>query len=84
MKPHQGISSSGRVAIALFTGLAAGVIIGMLFAPKSGKEIRNNLVETGERLMEMGKESVSDVVEKTKQTVESGKEKIEELKTAVR
>ena len=73
-----------RVIIALFTGLAAGVIIGILVAPKSGKETRNDLMDRGERLMEMGKESVSDVVEKTKDLVESGKQKIEELKTAVK
>jgi gas vesicle protein len=73
-----------RVIIALFTGLAVGVVIGILVAPKSGKETRNDLMDRGERLMEMGKESVSDVVEKTKDFVESGKKKIEELKDAVK
>jgi gas vesicle protein len=77
-------NSAGNVAIALFTGLAVGTIIGILFAPKSGKEIRNNLMDKGEKLMEMGKESVSDVVGKTKDLVESGKKKIEELKDAVK
>jgi len=72
-----------RVIIALFTGLAAGVVIGILVAPKSGKETRNDLMDRGERLMEMGKESVSDVVEKTKDLAESGKKKIEELKKVV-
>jgi gas vesicle protein len=69
-----------RVIIALFTGLAVGVVIGILVAPKSGKETRNDLMDRGERLMEMGKESVSDVVEKTKDLAGSGKKKIEELK----
>ena len=73
-----------RVIIALFTGLAAGVIIGILVAPKSGKETRNDLMDRGERLMEMGRESVSDVVEKTKDLAQSGKKKIEELKAAVK
>ena len=77
-------SNGGGVVIALFAGLAIGVIIGILFAPKSGKEIRNDLMDKGERLMEKGKESVSDVVEKTKDLVESGKQKIEELKDAVK
>ena len=39
---------------ALFIGLAIGAIFGILFAPKSGKETRNDLAEKGERLMEMG------------------------------
>ena len=73
-----------RVIIALFTGLAVGVVIGILVAPKSGKEIRNDLMDRGERLMEMGRESVSDVVEKSKDLVESGKKKVEELKAAVK
>ena len=77
--------NSGRgVVIALFAGLAAGVIIGVLFAPKSGKETRNDLMDKGERLVEMGRESVSDVVEKTKDLAESGKKKIEKLKAAVK
>ena len=73
-----------RVVIALFAGLTAGVVIGILVAPKSGKETRNALVEKGEKLMEMGKESVSDVVEKTKDLAESGKKKIAELKAVVK
>ena len=73
--------SNGSVAvIALFAGIAMGAIFGMLFAPKSGKEIRNEIVEKSEKLMEIGKESVSDVVDKTKELIESGKQKIEELK----
>jgi len=80
--PNNGNGSG--VAIALFTGLAIGAIFGILFAPKSGKETRNELVEKGERLTEMSKESVSDVVEKTKDLAEAGKHKIEELKDAVK
>lgn len=82
--PDNGRSNSSSVAIALFTGLAIGAIFGILFAPKSGQETRNELVEKSEKLMEMGKESVSDVVEKTKDLAETGKKKIEELKRAVR
>ena len=64
-------SNGGGVVIALFTGLAVGAILGLLFAPKSGKDTRNDLMDKGEKFMEMGKESVSDVVGKTKDLVES-------------
>jgi gas vesicle protein len=77
-------NNGGGVLIALFTGLAIGAIFGILFAPKSGKEIRNEIVEKSERLMEMGKESVSDVVGKTKDLAEAGKHKIEELKAVIK
>ena len=84
MSPGNCRSNGGGVAIALFTGLAVGAILGILVAPKSGKETRNNLMDKGEKLMEMGRESVPDVVEKTKNFVESGKKKIEEIKDAVK
>jgi len=84
MSPDNCRSSGCGVVSALFTGLAIGVVLGILFAPKSGKETRNDLTEKGERFMELGKESVSDVVEKTKDLAESGKKKIEELKAAVK
>ena len=64
----------------LFTGLVIGAILGVLFAPKSGKETRNELMDKGEKLMEIGKENVSDVVGKAKHLVESGKQKVEEFK----
>ncbi len=73
---------SGSVAIALFAGLAIGAVLGILFAPKSGKESRKELVEKGERLLEMSKEGFSEVKEKTKDLTEAGKQKIEELKIA--
>ena len=84
MNPGNCRSNGGGMAIALFAGFAIGAILGVLFAPKSGKETRNDLMDKGERLMEMGKESVSDVVEKTKDFAESGKQKIEKLKAAVK
>ena len=69
-----------RVITALLAGMAIGVVIGIMVAPKSGKETRNNLMDKGEKFMELGRESVSDVVEKTKDLAGSGKKKIEELK----
>jgi gas vesicle protein len=84
MSPDNCRCSGSGVVSVFFTGLAIGVVLGILFAPKSGKETRNDLVDKGEKLMEMGKESVSDVVEKTKDLAESGKQKIEELKAALK
>jgi len=69
-----------RIITTLLAGVAIGVVIGILVAPKSGKETRNDLMDRGERLLEMGKESVSDVVEKSKDLVESGKKKVEEIR----
>ena len=72
----------GSVTMALFAGLAIGAVIGILFAPKSGKETRKEIVEKGERFLEMSKEGFSEVVEKTRDLTEAGKQKFEELKIA--
>ena len=84
MSPDNCRCSGHGVVPILFTGLAIGVVLGILFAPKSGKETRNDLMDKSERIMEIGKENVSDVVEKTKDLAESGKKKIEELKAVVK
>jgi len=76
------ISYEGSVTIALFTGLAIGAILGILFAPKSGKEARKELVEKSERLLEMSREGFSEVMEKTRDLTEAGRQKLEELKIA--
>ncbi len=76
-------NNSDRLFIAFFTGLAIGAVLGIMVAPKSGKELRNDLSNDTKRLVETGKESVSDIVEKTKKFVESGKEKIEEIKDII-
>lgn len=44
--------SNGKTALGILAGLAAGVAIGMLLAPRSGKETRNLLREKGKRAMD--------------------------------
>jgi gas vesicle protein len=75
-------SNTGGVAAALFVGLIMGGILGILFAPKSGKETRKELIEKSEKIIDKGKESLEDVVEKTRDLAQVGKQKIEELKIA--
>ena len=82
MSPENNRSCAGSVALALFAGLAIGAVIGILFAPKPGKETRQELVEKGERFVELSRESIAEFVEKTKDFAEAGKQKIEELKIA--
>jgi gas vesicle protein len=74
--------NAGGVVTALFIGLIMGGILGILFAPKSGKETRKELIEKSEQIIEKGKEGLGDVVEKTRDLAQVGKQKIEELKIA--
>jgi gas vesicle protein len=45
--------------LGFFTGLAAGAALGVLFAPKSGREMREDIVEAGERT----REKMDDLIE---------------------
>jgi gas vesicle protein len=38
-------NNAGSVAIALFAGIAIGVVLGIMFAPKSGEETRKDISE---------------------------------------
>lgn len=38
-------NNAGNVAIALFAGLAIGIVMGIMFAPKSGEETRKDISE---------------------------------------
>ncbi len=45
-------NSTGKTALALVVGIAAGAALGLLFAPRSGKETRAALLHKGEDLQE--------------------------------
>jgi gas vesicle protein len=73
----------------LFIGGFIGVILGILYAPKSGKETREDIARTTEDLLSKGKEEYEKVVARSKSAYEeavkhlkgldiSAKEKIEE------
>ena len=74
----------------LFIGGLVGVVLGVLYAPKSGKETREDIARTTEDLLSRGKEEYEKAVEKSKTAYEaavkhlkgleiSAKEKAEEV-----
>lgn len=63
------MNNTGKIITALAAGLAAGAILGVLFAPDKGSE-------TIDKISNEGKKLVDDVKNKFKK----GKEKIEELR----
>lgn len=54
--------SRGRVGIGLLTGVIAGGVAGLLFAPKAGKETRADLMAQAE----IGIDKVKETAEKVK------------------
>jgi gas vesicle protein len=79
---HEG--SSG---LAWFlAGLGIGTLVGVLYAPKAGKETREDLVNTARDaqakaadLVEQGRQKAGEYVETGKQYVEQGKQKAADL-----
>lgn len=68
---------------AVAAGIAAGAVLGILFAPDKGCETRKKITDQGKKISEgikdklnKGKEKLSDLKEDIAQTV---KEKVEEF-----
>lgn len=61
-----------RFGIGLILGAAAGMFAGILAAPKSGKETREEL----KRKSEEAKEMAADKVEEVKECAEDAKERV--------
>jgi gas vesicle protein len=83
--------SSGLLK-GLFIGGFIGVVLGILYAPKSGKETREDIVRITEDLLSKGKEEYEKAVERSKEAYEeavkrlkgldiSAKEKVEEIQS---
>ncbi|MBI4397445.1 MAG: YtxH domain-containing protein [Elusimicrobia bacterium] len=76
-------SETGSSLLTFLLGTAVGVIAGLLFAPRSGRETRErvqdfmedlqskgqDLVEEGRHLWEQGKEKIQEKAERTKETL---------------
>ncbi|MFZ2286095.1 MAG: YtxH domain-containing protein [Bacteroidales bacterium] len=55
--------SSGKVVVALLAGVAAGAVLGILFAPAKGSETRKGLTGKGDDLKESIKEKFNEFLD---------------------
>jgi gas vesicle protein len=55
--------SSGKVFLGLLAGLAAGAVLGILFAPEKGSVTRARIVEKSEDYAEVVKEKFNQMVD---------------------
>ena len=73
----------GRLFIGLLIGGAIGAVAGILFAPKSGKELRAEIREKGHEGLEESKKILKDVGTKARQIMDEGRHQATELKKDV-
>ena len=69
--------------MGLLAGTVRGAGLGMLFAPKTGSELRNQLGEQAGRLRTTAADGYSQATEKVSQIVDRGKEAYERARSTV-
>jgi len=82
-KRKENLKVAKVASLTAVTGAALGSVIGMLFAPKSGKDTRSDIadkaIETKDKLSEKGtelKEKLDSKVTEGKKDIKDAKEKI--------
>jgi len=73
--------SAGTVLVSLAAGAAIGAGLALLYAPKSGREMRENILDLTEDAVDKIKEYAKEAQEKIKNAVEDGKDAFVEKKT---
>jgi gas vesicle protein len=63
----------------LVVGGAIGAVIALLFAPKSGKELREDIADASRKGIEKSKEAAAQLQERAGEYYETGREKASEL-----
>src|SRR6185369_4972040 len=73
--------SAGTVLVSFVAGAAIGAGLALLYAPKSGKEMRETIADLTEDAVDKIKEYAKDAQDKIKTVIEDGKETIVEKKS---
>src|SRR6266542_4467463 len=76
-------TSVGTVLISFLAGAAIGSGLALLFAPKSGREVREQIKDLTDDAVGKIKEYARDAQDKIKTTYDEGKELLKEKKTII-
>ncbi len=76
-------TSVGTVLISFLAGAAVGSGLALLFAPKSGREMREQIKDLTDDAVDRIREYARDAQEKVKSTYEEGKELVKEKKSMI-
>src|SRR4030095_2349864 len=80
---NEGGSGGGSFVMGLLTGTVLGAGLGMLFAPKAGSELRNQLSEQAGNLANTASEGVRRAQESATQLADRGRELYDKARDAV-
>lgn len=72
-----GKGNGGKFALGALVGAAAGAVLGVLFAPRSGKETRKIIKDKAVDIKEKGEDYVKDKAVVAKEALDKVKEKAE-------
>ena len=76
-------SSVGMVFLSFLAGAAVGAGVALLFAPKTGKELRDQISDLAEDAVDKIKEYTTEAQNKIKSTIDEGKELYSEKKSII-
>ncbi|HSB07821.1 MAG TPA: YtxH domain-containing protein [Thermodesulfobacteriota bacterium] len=69
-----------NIGLGLFVGGAIGFLAGLMFAPKTGKELRSELREKGCQIYGDTKQAISEAQMKTKSVIDDAMHRVDEFK----
>jgi gas vesicle protein len=73
------MNNKSKIMIALAAGLAAGAILGVLFAPAEGEETRKKITDTGKDLADAAKKKIFNGTDKLTELKEEVLKKVDQL-----
>lgn len=75
-----GVSAS-TVLVSFLAGAALGAGLAMLYAPKNGRELRNQIADLADDAVDKIKEYAREAQDKIKETIDEGKDVVAEKKS---
>lgn len=78
MSNDQGNLSKGLL-IGFLTGGAIGAVLGLLYAPKAGKELRSDIKNKADEYYDDAEQYISEARNKAKELINEGKKRSERL-----
>jgi len=74
------LNSRGRLLKGICIGSALGALAGILFAPKSGKELRSDIMEKGSEVFGEGVDFYSDTRKRAKKVLKEARYQARKLR----